>query len=349
MVVFWIVALLLALSAAGLVTWPLWRDGSTARSGATFWALLLLIPAAASVLYVTLSTWDWQRPLTTTAERERALPPVDEMTQALADRLERQPEDPEGWQLLGRSYVALGNYAGAVDAYRQAWARVATPDNTLKLALAEALTLTDQRNLLGEAGELVDAVLQEEPRNARALWYGGLAAVLEERTEVAKDRWRLLLTLSPPEPVARALRERLTALGEPVAEGSAQMASASQAGGAPAAPEGAFQIRVSVGNGVGAGGLPAATQLFIIARNPQGGPPLAVVRHAPRLPGVFSLSDANAMLPGSSLADFEQLQFVARLSRTGQPIAQSGDLFGEVLYDQGSEPVIDLVIDQTVP
>jgi cytochrome c-type biogenesis protein CcmH len=73
------------------------------------------------------------------------------------------------------------------------------------------------------------------------------------------------------------------------------------------------------------------------------------VRHAPTLPGVFSLSDANAMLPGNSLADFEQLQFVARLSRSGQPIAQSGDLFGQVLYDQGGDPVIELVIDQAVP
>ena len=349
MVAFWIVALLLALAAAGLVTWPLWRRGAAARPGATLWALRLLIPAAASVLYVTLSTWDWQQPVTTTAERERELPPVDEMTQALADRLARQPDDPDGWQLLGRSYVALGNYAGAVDAYRQAWARVANPDNTLKLALAEALTLADQRNLLGEAGELVETVLQEEPRNARALWYGGLAAALAERTEVAKDRWRLLLTLSPPEPVARALRERLTALGEPVADGAAQSAAANETARASAAPEGAFEIRVSVGNGVGVSGLPASTQLFIIARNPQGGPPLAVVRHGPSLPGVFSLSDADAMLPGNSLADFEQLQFVARLSRSGQPIAQSGDLFGEVLYDKGGDPVIDLVIDQAVP
>jgi cytochrome c-type biogenesis protein CcmH len=349
MVFFWILALLLALAAAGLVTWPLWRQGAAARSGATLWALLLLIPAAASVLYVTLSTWDWQQPLTTTAERQQELPPVDQMTQALADRLARQPDDPEGWQLLGRSYVALGNYPGAVDAYQQAWARVANPDNSLKLALAEALTLTDQRNLLGEAGELVEAVLQDEPRNARALWYGGLAALLGERPEVATDRWRLLLTLSPPEPVARALRERLTALGAPVAGAPTQTAATNESANAPAAPEGAFEIRVSVGAGVGATTLPASTQLFIIARNPQGGPPLAVVRHAPTLPGVFSLSDANAMLPGNSLADFEQLQFVARLSRSGQPIAQSGDLFGQVLYDQGGDPVIELVIDQAVP
>ncbi len=342
MALFWTIAALLSVAAAALVTWPLWRRHGAASSAITLWSLALLIPASASVMYVGLSTWDWDQPVTRSAERQTELPPVDQMTQALANRLAEQPDDPAGWQLLGRSYVALGNYPAAVDAYREAWGRVDKPDNGLKLALAEAEALTDQGSLLGEAGELVEAVLQEEPRNARALWYGGLAAALAQRNEVAKDRWRLLLTLSPPEPVARALRERLAALGDAVADAGASPSAAAgveQAG---------FEIRVSVAQELDIVNLPAATQLFILARNPQGGPPLAVVRHPPRVPGVFTLSDANAMLPGSSLDNFDELQFVARLSRSGQPIAQPGDLFGEVLYTRGGDAVIDLVIDQSV-
>ena len=53
------------------------------------------------------------------------------------------------------------------------------------------------------------------------------------------------------------------------------------------------------------------------------------------------------MLPGRSLADFEILTIVARLSATGQPIATPGDLYGELLYrpSEGSG-VVDLSIDQ---
>jgi cytochrome c-type biogenesis protein CcmH len=112
--------------------------------------------------------------------------------------------------------------------------------------------------------------------------------------------------------------------------------------------QGGFEITVRLADGLQTDALPATTQLFILARNPQGGPPLAVVRQPPQLPGVFNLSDANAMLPGSSLASFDELQFVARLSRTGQPIAQPGDLFGEVLFNKGGATNIELVIDQSV-
>ena len=349
MVVFWVVAALLALGAVGLVTWPLWRmRHSAGKPGVTPWALVLLIPASATVMYSVLTTWDWQQPVVRSSERQTELPPVDEMTQALANRLAREPDDPAGWQLLGRSYVAMGNYSDAVAAYREAWNRVDAPDNTLKLALAEAEVLTDQQNLLGEAGQLIEAILQEEPRNAKALWYGGLAAALAQRNEVAKDRWRLLLTLSPPEPVARALRERLTAMGETDVATITPASAAAAQQSAGAGGQGAFTISVRTADGLPLDSLPPATQLFILARNPQGGPPLAVVREPPRLPGVFKLSDANAMLPGSSLASFDELKFIARLSRSGQPIAQPGDLFGELIYRKGGEMSVELVINQTV-
>ena len=355
MVSFWMIAGVLALAAAGLVTWPLWRmRNGPQKPGATPWALLFLIPASATVMYSALTTWDWQQPIVRSGERQAELPPIDEMTQALADRLASEPDDPAGWQLLGRSYVALGNYPAAAQAYREAWNRVDAPDNALKLSLAEAETLADQQSLLGEAGQLIEAVLAEEPQNPRALWYGGLAAALAQRNEVAKDRWRLLLTLSPPEAVARALRERLVALGDTQAITMTAAAGApnpnSSNSNAPAASggEGVFRISVRVAEGLSVDALPPGTQLFILARNPQGGPPLAVVREAPRLPGVFNLSDANAMLPGSSLVSFDQLKFIARLSRSGQPIAQPGDLFGEVIYPKGGDMNIELVIDQTV-
>ena len=97
--------------------------------------------------------------------------------------------------------------------------------------------------------------------------------------------------------------------------------------------------------------MAAQASLFVFARAPEGGPPLAVIRaSATSVPGTFALTDANAMIPGRSLADFDALSLVARISFSGQPIAQSGDLFGELVYRPGENAgAVELVINQMVP
>jgi hypothetical protein len=43
------------------------------------------------------------------------------------------------------------------------------------------------------------------------------------------------------------------------------------------------------------------------------------------------------------------LTLVARISLSGQPVASSGDLFGEVGYDFASARPASVTIDRTVP
>jgi cytochrome c-type biogenesis protein CcmH len=95
--------------------------------------------------------------------------------------------------------------------------------------------------------------------------------------------------------------------------------------------------------------LGPAAQLFIIARAPEGGPPIAVIRRPPSaVPGEFSLSDANSMIQGRSLAAYPELTVVARLSRSGQPTAQPGDWQAEAVVRPGDSQTVALVIDQVV-
>ena len=70
----------------------------------------------------------------------------------LAERLEREPDDVEGWLLLARSYMVLGQYDKGRDAYREAWTRTPEPDNELKVAYAESQILSDRAALGGDAG-----------------------------------------------------------------------------------------------------------------------------------------------------------------------------------------------------
>lgn len=73
--------------------------------------------------------------------------------------------------------------------------------------------------------------------------------------------------------------------------------------------------------------LHAADTVFVIARAPGGGPPLAVKRlKAKDLPAAFRLDDSDAMVPGRNLSSAPEVQLVARLSASGNAIRQPGDI-----------------------
>jgi cytochrome c-type biogenesis protein CcmH len=216
------------------------------------------------------------------------------------------------------------------------------PDNDLKLEYAEAQVLNDRAALSGEAGKLFEEVVAAEPDNAKALWYGGLAALEAGREDDVKARWTKLLRLDPPEEVAQIVRQQLAALGAP---------ATGQGAGGEAAPSGpSIKLAVSLGPGRRVADLGPNAALFIFARAPGSvGPPLAVIRKpADAVPGEFTLSDANSMIPGRSLADFEELDLVARLSKNGQPSAQPGDWQAQTSFKPKDGGSVALVIDQVV-
>jgi len=335
---FWLGATSLLVAALGFVLAPaIVRHGTLRRVPRTnVIAAVLLVPFALG-LYGYVTTWS-DDPRANTE-----LPAVADMVAGLAERLATNPNDPDGWRLLGQSYLALGRYTEARDALRQAWQRTPMPDDELRIARGEAEALADRTSLAGEAGALFDEVLRHNPANQKALWYGGLAALMSERPELARERWSALLALDPPEEVAQVLRQQVEALGGAVAPQAAATPAA-----APAA-QASVRLLISVADDLNTGDL-ADASLFIFARGPGGGPPIAVQRRAAsELPGDFRLSDANAMIAGQSIANYETISIVARISRSGQPIEQPGDLYGQIDYRPGQDlETQPLLIDRVV-
>jgi cytochrome c-type biogenesis protein CcmH len=334
--IFWGTAIVLVALASSFLVVPAWQrrrqQGRWPVAGLI--GAALIVPAAAG-LYATVGHW---RAVPTTAP----VPPVADMASALEARLRESPEDPVGWQLLGRSYLMLGQPAAARDAFREAWSRTPQPANDLKLALAEAEALADRSALGGEAGRLVEEVLASEPHNAKALWYGGLVALDRGNAELARERWSRLLALNPPAQVATILNEQLAALGGVASESSTHTGAATSSTGV------AIDIRVNLADDLPRAKISPQSALFILARAPEGGPPIAVLRQpADALPGAFTLSDANAMIAGRTLGAFETVRLVARLSMSGQPAAQPGDWYGESDYRPGVDPPeVELTIDR---
>ena len=74
---------------------------------------------------------------------------IEAMVERLATRLRENPEDAEGWKMLGRSYAALGRFAEAVDAYGKAAVR-APRDADLLADFADALGMAHGGSLQGE-------------------------------------------------------------------------------------------------------------------------------------------------------------------------------------------------------
>ncbi len=336
---FWLLAASLGAAAAAFLILPLWRERE--RSGR--WSVAGLIVSFATVpiafaVYLNVSSWRAEEPSV------QAPPEQIEMVARLAARMTENPDDVEGWLLLGRSYMVLGQYVLARQAYSEAWARTPVPDNELKLSYAEASILSDRASLGGEAGVLVEEVLEADPGNQGALWYGGLVAIELGRQDAACIRWSTLLAANPPAEIADILRTSIASLSC----GPATVAAPVVPAGADDGPR--INLNVRLGDSRSIESLGPQAALFIFARAPGGGPPVAVIREpVSAVPGEFTLSDSNTMLPGSSLADYPELSLVARLSVSGQPTEQSGDLYAEASYSTGTETTVELVIDQVVP
>ncbi len=313
-------------------------------------AVALLVPLLAILMYAGLSNWDWkavQMETTQAANMEQAIGSLEE-------KLKQNPDNLEGWIMLGRSYVAMGRYPRAADAFQQAYDLSKGQNLEVLIGLGEALALTDEASLTGRAGQLFDQALTMAPNHPKALWYGGVAALRAGNLRLGRDRLQMLMAQNPPEEIRGVLARQIQDLDEQLAASGERPSSqpATPAGAQPAtASSRAIQVSVSLSPQLRqqlGGSLP----LFILARDPSaGGPPLAVQRHSSdALPLNVTLSERDAMIPSRSIATVPKVVVVARLSRSGAPQQQSGDYYGEAEYEFGKNSgPLTIVIDRVVP
>jgi cytochrome c-type biogenesis protein CcmH len=303
-------------------------------------ALIIAIPALAALLYARLSNWDWKF---TSAQQAQAVE-MERSIHELEARMQSNPHDFDGWMLLGRSYVAIGQPAKAIGAYQHAFDLTQGQDVNAMIGLGEALALADETSLQGRAGELFTAALAKAPNHPKALWYGSIAALTSGDLRLGRDRLQQLLAQNPPEQLRAVLERQIQDLDEQLGEGEAAAATK------PAASR-TIRVSVSIAPKIQKQ-RSAALPLFILARDPDaGGPPLAVQRHSStEAPLMVELSERDAMIPTRTIASVPKVQVVARLSRGGTPQAQSGDFFGEATYEfANGTGTLNIIVDRTVP
>jgi cytochrome c-type biogenesis protein CcmH len=299
------------------------------------------MPLAAFAIYSLATSWSWDP---AQHGETAAAGDMQQMVAQLQGRLANQPDDIEGWKLLGRSATVMGDYVLARDAFQHANEKTQGKDPETIVGYAESLVLNDEREIDGRAAGMFEQALSMDPDNVRALWYGGIVAYRRGDMGLAQQRWVELQNHDLPPELRQVVAERLAEIDK------AQGRSPAIVAAAPAAPAtGSIELNIGVAPSL-AGKVPQGATLFVIARRGEGGPPLAVVRRtADAWPQRVSMTDANAMLPGVSLASGGALKVIARISASGQPMAVSGDLFGEVGYDFSSADPATITIDRIVP
>jgi cytochrome c-type biogenesis protein CcmH len=362
MMQFWIAALALGLAAAAFVLVPVllaWAKHDKARSSAALGVGIVVafaIPVIATMLYTRWSTWDWSSGgMQAGGSGGAAIHEMDQVIGLLQQRLRLQPDDLQGWTLLGRSYMSMGRFGEASQAFRQAAALDGHESPDILADFGESLALSDPEGLQGEAGAIFERVLATHPAHPKALWYGGLNAYENANWALADKRLSRLLTLDPPETLVPLLEQRIAAarahVGDPAAQAEpvaepVVVAEAPAAAEPPAHAGDGIHLEISLDPALAAR-IPGPTPLFIIARNIGGGPPLAVIRaNSAELPMSVELTDANAMMEGITITDQADLELVARVAMSGSPAQRPGDLFGAVNYARGNSGPTRIRIDR---
>jgi cytochrome c-type biogenesis protein CcmH len=323
-------------------------------------SLVLLVPAISVGLYTRLGDPRVFDPAVQSVEaamqqaQQAGMAPMDQAIAGLSARLAREPNDLEGWLLLARAQKASEHFDESAQALAKAMALA--PDNaSIMVEYAEAKTLASaDKHFDDESVALLERALEIEPDHQRALWLRGIAHYQRGDVDAASATWNHLLSVLPADSPVRASIEQQLAQLKPNGQASAASeTTATEATSDAAATASAPRLRVHVTLAPDlADKVRADDVLFVFARAASGPrAPLAIVRRKAReLPLTLELDDSQAMVPTMNLSSAPRVVVGARISRSGQAEATSGDLetYSEPVANRHAE-TLELTIDHRVP
>ncbi len=271
---------------------------------------------------------------------------INAMVEKLAQKMKENPSDSEGWIMLARSYKVMKRYPEAVEALRKGLALTGEQPEIL-LQLADVIAMKNGGSLLGEPAELVAKALDIDANNDMGLWLYGLANAEDGKFNEAIGFWQKLQTHYQPDDddfkeVQKLINQAKEALGETVVSTVENKVVANNKG---------IHLIVSLDEKFKTAANPEDF-VFIYAQPAQGGKmPLAVVKKQVKdLPLDVTLDDSMAMMPAMTISSVEKVQVSARISHSGNAIAQSGEPIGKMeLSTSVDNGVVKLVISEIVP
>lgn len=318
--------------------------------------LVVLIPLASVLLYLKIGNVSAMLPpdqLQAESAEGFGVLKSDAALQELETKLAKNPNDPKGWLILGRSYSELQRYADAVRAYKEL-VKLVPNESQVWTNYADASAMNNNQSLLGEPTQFLDKALQLDPENTTALALAGSAAMERGDYVAAITHWQKLVTLLPPDfPQLQMIQDGIAQAREFL---SKQPGGREKLAKLPAAPQKAkadqalaITGRVSLSAAMASRASPDDF-VFILARAAEGPKmPLAVIRKQVKdLPMDFTLDDSMAMQPQMKLSGFDKVVVLARISKSGTPMAQTGDIEGTAGIVKPGIKGLNITIDTVV-
>ncbi|MDC0662127.1 c-type cytochrome biogenesis protein CcmI [Marinobacter sp. SS21] len=320
-------------------------------------ASLVLVPAAAVYLYQqwgAMEQWQQYRSmLAMAADQGDRVAQMETLTAELRARLEASPENPDGWAMLGRSYMRIERYPDAAWAFEQL-AGVVPNDQARAVAWglsAQALFFESRGELDGKVTRAIDKARTLNPDEVNALGLLGIHAFSSQRFQDAIGYWERIVEVAPEHPQRPAIEEGIAqayqnlGLTNP-ADSRQQTSDAATAG---------VSVRIELDEAL-LGEVPPEATLFVFARAPgaEGAPPVAVARRrAADLPLELYLDDSFAMNPALGISASAEVMVTARLSSSGNALPQPGDWQGQasnpIAVTAEAQGPVTITIDRQLP
>lgn len=323
--------------------------------------LAALLPVAAFGMYFWLGN---PGVLTAIASGQGAVPASSQpsredilaMIGQIESRTQTHPADAMAWEALAMANGLAGRWPEAVQAFARAY-QLQPGKPSVMVGYAESLAMANNQVLAGQPIELVNQALQIDPGNAKGLELAVIHAYqIGDYARAIEFIDRLGQQVPPDSAAGRevlamrtdALRRAQALSGAAQAQdvpGAPTAANAPLAGRPAASVAGKVDVAEALKPRIG----PQDT-IFVLARAGDGGPPLAAMRvQVGPLPLQFRLDDSMAMIPGNVLSLHPEVMLVARISASGNPIAQPGDLEGRLTGVAVGSADVHLVIDRVLP
>jgi len=341
---------------------PAVAQGNVLRNPAKALAIVLavLLPLLTIPFYYKVGTPQAMLPgATTRAEVDDTPVTTEEGVKALQEELASNPENPHGWYKLASSLILMKRYSEAANAYGELVKQV-PEEAQLWANYADVYAMAHDKSLQDEkVSQFLSKALELDPNNVTALNLSGSAAMVRKDYAQAITLWQQMVSQVDPsdpevsqfvgaikrarellaaQPGGKEKLAQLPALEQPAAQGAGASANAALTGVVKLSPALAAQVKPD-------------DFVFVLARAAQGPKmPLAVMRKQVKdLPLQFSLDDSMAMQPQLRLSNFDQVVVVARVSKSGSPMAQSGDLQGMTDTVKPGATGLNVTIDSPVP
>jgi len=160
-------------------------------------ALLLLLPVLAFAAYGILGNPKALDPAQTAAAPKMTAEQISGMVARLAERMQANPDDMQGWLMLARSYKTMGRYEEAAAAYAKA-EKVIDDDPELLASYAETIAMASGNGLKGKPSQLIARALKIDPQHPHSLFLAGAAAMGAGDNRKGIAYWEALLPQVEP-------------------------------------------------------------------------------------------------------------------------------------------------------